>query len=60
MTFVLLFCGGWLLLLAGMCGWVWRKRREADLEVSKQWLHDRRYKRHGDIPPGTSRQEEGR
>jgi len=59
MTFVLIFSGLWLLLLAGICGWVWRHRPVAD-EVSKQWLHSRRYQRNGDIPPGTSRQEEGR
>jgi len=58
-TFVLFFVGGWLLLLAGICGWVWRHRHVAD-QVSNQWLHERRYKRNGDIPPGTSRQEEGR
>jgi len=57
--FLLFFIGGWLLLLAGICGYVWRHRSTAD-QVSPQWLHSRRYKRTGDIPPGTSRQEEGR
>jgi len=60
MTFVLLVLGAWLLLLAGMCGWVWRKRRGAALEVSQQWIAHDRYPREGDVPPGTSRQEEGR
>jgi len=59
--FQLLFVGGWLLLLGGICALVWKEHRKTrpDL-VSTQWLEARRYKREGDVPPGTSRQEEGK
>jgi len=58
-TFVLVFVGGWLLLLGGICALVWTKHRRT-LSVSEEWRRRHDYKRQGDVPPGTSRQEEGR
>jgi len=61
MSFLLLFVGGWLLLLGGICALVWKDHRQrAPNLVSDAWIKNDRYKRDGDVPPGTSRQEEGR
>ena len=47
-------------LLVGMIGWhVWKANRVKSPDfVSPQWRAAQRYKRSGDVPPGTSRQEE--
>jgi len=60
MTFLVFFViGGWIVIVGAICGFVWWQQRK-HLKVSDHWLDAHLYKRSGDLPPGTSRQEEGR
>jgi len=48
---------------AGMVTWyvlLKRRVRAEEGRVTDRWVEAHRYKRNGDIPPGTSRQEEGK
>lgn len=50
---VVIGLGSWYLVTV-------RRSRHDDQFVGGAWLNAHKYKRSGDVPPGTNRQEEGR